>query len=462
MTSFPPGFLWGTGTAAYQIEGAAAEDGRGPSIWDTFAHTAGKTVGGQTGDVAADHYHRYRDDVAIMREIGMNTYRFSLSWARLQPAGSGQLNPGGVAFYDRLLDELAEAGIRPWVTLYHWDMPQALEDAGGWPARDTAYRFADYAAAVHERFADRIADWNTLNEPWCSAFLGYYNGVHAPGRTDLRDSLRAMHHLLLGHGLATGRMRQARPDLRYGISLNVYAVDPASDSPADREAARRVDGAANRLFTDPVLGGGTYPEDMIQELGDDWPAEMIQDGDAETIAVPLDALGINYYTRNVVRATGAPNSTGAYDFGWVGCQGVERVSRGVPVTAMNWEIDPKGLYDVLTRVHRDYPDVPPMYVTENGAAFDDVISPDGRVHDVERIEYLRAHFTAAAQAIEAGVPLRGYIVWTLMDNFEWSFGYTKRFGLTYVDFDTQQRTLKDSGRFFADVARSNALPTVSR
>jgi beta-glucosidase len=458
MTSFPAGFLWGTSTAAYQIEGAVDEGGRGPSIWDTFSHTPGKTVGGETGDVACDHYHRYAEDVRLMAQLGTGAYRFSVSWSRLQPAGRGPLNPEGVAFYDRLLDELAAAGITPWVTLYHWDLPQPLEDAGGWPVRDTAHRFADYAAAVHQHFADRVGDWLTLNEPWCSAFLGYYNGVHAPGRTDLDASLRAMHHLLLGHGLATDAMRSAKPQGRYGISLNLYPVDPLTDSFADLDAARRVDGVCNRLFTDPVLGGGHYPDDVVADLGEAWPGEMIHDGDAELLATPIDMLGINYYTRHVVFGDDDLQSTTAFAHGWVGCEGIGSARRGYPVTTMDWEIDPVGLYDDLTRLRGGYPNLPTVYITENGAAFDDVVEPDGRVRDAARVDYLREHFVQARRAIDEGVPLAGYFVWSLLDNFEWSFGTTRRFGVVHVDFGTQRRTIKDSGRFLAQVASSNAVP----
>jgi len=458
MTSFPPGFLWGTSTAAYQIEGAATEGGRGPSIWDTFSHTAGKTVGGETGDVACDHYHRYVEDVALMTGLGVGAYRFSMSWSRLQPSGRGPLNPEGLAFYDRLLDELARAGIAPWVTLYHWDLPQPLEDAGGWPERDTAYRFADYAAAVHGHFADRVGDWITLNEPWCSAFLGYFNGVHAPGRTELGASLRAMHHLLVGHGLATAAMRSAKPESRYGISLNIYPVDPLTDSPADIDAARRVDGVSNRLFTGPVLGGGQYPADIVTDLGAAWPAEMIHDGDAALLATPIDMLGINYYTRQVVFGGESADATTAFDNGWVACDGVGKATRGYPVTAMNWEIDAVGLYDDLTRLHASYPNLPTTYITENGAAFDDVVAEDGGVHDRARVEYLREHFVQARRAIDDGVPLAGYFVWSLLDNFEWSFGTTRRFGVVHVDFATQRRTVKDSGRFLARVAAHGAVP----
>lgn len=457
MPIFPPDFLWGTSTAAYQIEGAVSEGGRGPSIWDTFAHTPGKILGGETGDVTCDHYHRYPEDVALMRQLNLNAYRFSLAWPRMQPTGSGPLNPDGVAFYDRLLDSLLEAGIRPWVTLYHWDLPQALEDAGGWPERDTALRFADYAQAAHQRFGDRIADWTTLNEPWCSAFLGYFNGVHAPGRTDAQASLRAAHHLLLGHGLAVRAMREAKPEGRYGISLNIYPVDPASDSAADTDAARQVDGVSNRLFTDPILGGGEYPADVIADLGHEWPSDVIEDGDAAILATPIDMLGVNYYTRQVVRGGADAGNTDAFDAGWVGCAGIGGHRRGLPVTAMNWEIDPPGLYDVLTRLREAYPTLPDVYVTENGAAFDDVVDNSGSVQDAARVEYLREHFTQARRSIDAGVPLRGYFVWSLLDNFEWSFGTSKRFGVVRVDFTSQRRTVKASGHFVAAVAARNGF-----
>jgi beta-glucosidase len=453
--AFPDGFLWGTATASYQIEGGVAEDGRGQSIWDTFSHTPGAVVGGDTGDVACDHYHRYREDVALMRELGMGAYRFSLAWPRFQPGGRGPLHPGGVGFYERLLDELLAAGIRPWGTLYHWDLPQALEDAGGWPARDTALRFAEYAAAVHARFADRIADWTTLNEPWCSAFLGYASGHHAPGRQDPAASVRAAHHLMLGHGLAVEAMRSARPDLRYGITLNLYPTTTAGDDPADLDAARRVDGQCNRLFLDPVLAG-RYPADVLADLEPIAGTEHIQDGDEKQIGAPLDVLGVNYYSRHVVRA-GRPGEDVEPNLAWVTATDVEKLRTGAPRTEMGWEIDATGLHSILTRVARDY-DAPPLYVTENGAAFADTVTRDGRVHDQARIDYLDGHFREAARAIADGVDLRGYFVWTLMDNFEWAWGYARRFGLVHVDYATQERTVKDSARWFAGVARTNALP----
>jgi beta-glucosidase len=459
--TFPNGFLWGTATASYQIEGGVDEGGRGESIWDRFAHTPGRILNGDTGDVAADHYHRYREDVALMSELGLNAYRFSLAWPRLQPTGSGPLSPDGLGFYERLLDELLDAGIRPWVTLYHWDLPQAVEDAGGWPARDTALRFTDFAAAVHERLADRVTDWTTLNEPWCSAFLGYASGIHAPGRTEPAAAVAAAHHLLLGHGLAVAAMRSARPEQRYGITLNLYPVTTTSDDAEDRDAARRVDGLCNRLFLDPVLRG-RYPDDVRTDLepiaGDDLNAH----GDAAAIAAPIDFLGVNYYSRHVVRAA-RPDRAGAggrREPAWVGAGDVEKLDTGRPKTKMGWEVDSTGLFEMLRRLVDDY-DAPPLYITENGAAYDDEVTPDGKVHDSDRVRYLDAHIRAAKQAIDDGVDLRGYFVWTLIDNFEWACGFDRRFGVVHVDFSTQRRTIKDSGRWLSSVAAANGIAALS-
>ena len=374
--------------------------------------------------------------------LGVDRYRFSLAWPRLQPSGRGALNQTGVDFYSRLVDALLERDVQPWVTLYHWDLPQALQDAGGWPERDTAERFAEYAALVHERLCDRVGVWTTLNEPWCSAFLGHAHGRHAPGIQDDEAALRAAHHLLLGHGMAVRAMRERAPANRFGLTLNLTPTDPASDDPADVDAARRIDALANRLFLDPVLLG-RYPDDV--------PPLPVQDGDAAIIAQPLDVLGVNYYFRQLARAGGASNGTPSP---WVGSRDVEFVSRGLPQTEMGWEIDAQGLHDVLGRVHRDYPAIP-LYVTENGAAFADEVSADGSVADPERVAYLDGHLRAARRAIADGVDLRGYFVWTLMDNFEWGHGYSKRFGLFHVDFETLQRTPKDSARWFAEVTRRN-------
>jgi beta-glucosidase len=464
MPQFPPDFLWGSATAAYQVEGAATEDGRGPSIWDTFSHTLGRTANGETGDVADDHYHRYRDDIGIMKDLGLRGYRFSVAWPRIQPDGSGAVNADGVAFYDRLVDELLAAGIQPWVTLYHWDLPQAVEDAGGWPARDTAQRFADYATIVHDALGDRVVDWTTLNEPWCSAFLGYYTGHHAPGRTEPAASLRAVHHLLLGHGLAVQAMRSAAAAKghQFGITLNLYPVTPSTGSAADADGARRVDGISNRIFLDPLLRG-QYPLDVIADLGSLWPAHVVMDGDLETIATPLDVLGVNYYSRHVVTTSPPtvdgtdPSAPAKRGTAWLGCDDVEPASTGAPRTAMGWEIDATGLYDVLTRLATEY-QAPPLYVTENGAAFPDVVAADGAVHDQDRVAYLDGHFRQAARAMADGVDLRGYFVWSLLDNFEWAWGYERRFGVVRVDYDTLERTIKDSGRFVADVIAADGLP----
>jgi beta-glucosidase len=456
---FPDGFAWGAATASYQIEGAVHEGGRSPSIWDTFAHTPGKVQSGDTGDVADDHYHRYREDVGLLADLGVTHYRFSLAWPRLQPGGRGGLNHDGVDFYSRLVDELLGRGIQPWVTLYHWDLPQVLEDAGGWPVRDTAERFAEYAAAVHDRLSDRIRHWTTLNEPWCSAFLGYANGHHAPGRTEPGAALAAAHHLMLGHGLAVQAMRGQDASSTLGITLNLYPVDPASDAPADADAARRVDAVSNRIFLDPLLRG-RYPEDLRRDVAEISNMAFVADGDEKVINAPLDVLGVNYYTRHVVRASGARQPTSTRASAWVGSADVQSVDRGLPKTEMGWEIDSQGLYDVLERVQREYGPIP-LYITENGAAFPDELGPDGTVADPQRVAYLDDHFRVARRAIDDGIDLRGYFVWTLIDNFEWAWGFSKRFGLVYVDYETQRRIPKDSARWFAGVTRRNGLATAT-
>jgi beta-glucosidase len=457
VLSFPEGFSWGVATASYQIEGGVREGGRSPSIWDTFCHTPGAVQNGDTGDVADDHYHRYAEDVALLADLGVTHYRFSLAWPRLQPDGRGPLNPAGVDFYSRLVDALLERGIQPWVTLYHWDLPQVLEDAGGWPVRDTAERFAEYAALVHDRFHDRFTNWTTLNEPWCSAFLGYASGNHAPGRQEPAAALAAAHHLLLGHGLAVQAMRGQDAGSTLGITLNLYPVDPVSDAPADVDAARRVDAVSNRIFLDPLLRGG-YPDDLRRDVAGVSDMAFVADGDEKIIGTPLDVLGVNYYSRHVVRASGSAGAATGRAAAWVGSSDVESVSRGLPATEMGWEIDPQGLYDVLARIHREYPPIP-LYVTENGAAFADRPGPDGAVADPQRVEYLDSHFRIARRAIDDGIDLRGYFVWTLIDNFEWAWGFAKRFGLVYVDYPTQRRIPKDSARWFAEVTRRNGLST---
>ncbi|TYB37359.1 beta-glucosidase [Micromonospora sp. AP08] len=455
--TFPPGFLWGAATAAYQIEGAATEGGRTPSIWDTFSHTEGRTVAGHTGDVACDHYHRMPDDVRLMADLGLKSYRFSVSWPRVQPGGAGAVNSEGMDFYRRLVDEMLGHGIEPWLTLYHWDLPQPLEDAGGWPARDTAGRFADYAQLVADALGDRVKYFTTFNEPWCSAFLGYGSGVHAPGRSDGADAVRAGHHLMLGHGLAVQALRAARPEAQLGITVNLYPVTPATDSPEDADAARRIDGLANRFFLDPVLRGA-YPADLTADLRKVTDFGHVRDGDLAVISTPLDMVGVNYYSRHVVAAPVDGVEAEAYwraPSCWPGSEDVRFVTRGVPVTDMDWEIDAPGLVETLERVHRDYTDLP-LYVTENGSAFVDAVV-DGRVDDPDRLAYFDAHLRAAHAAISAGVPLKGYFAWSLMDNFEWAWGYTKRFGMVYVDYDSQVRIPKSSARWYADVIRRNGL-----
>ncbi|GAA2415257.1 GH1 family beta-glucosidase [Actinomadura vinacea] len=459
--AFPTGFRWGASTAAYQIEGAAREDGRGPSVWDTFCRTPGKVLGGDTGDVAVDHYHRFRDDVALMSGLGLGAYRFSISWSRVQPDGAGRPNQAGLDFYRRLVDALLEAGIEPWPTLYHWDLPQALEDAGGWPERDTAYRFADYAGHVHAALGDRVRQWMTINEPWCAAFLGYASGEHAPGRREPAAALRAGHHLMLGHGTAVQAMRARHPDHRIGAAVNLYAVSPASGADRDLDAARRVDGMQNRFFLDPLLRG-KYPADVLTDLEELGFDGCVLDGDLAAINQRVDQLGVNYYSRFTVtgdtavtgQAVSSPFSTHSP---WVGSEFVRFVDGGRPVTGMGWEIDESGLYEVLTRLHRDYPPVD-LYITENGAGYDETLNGEGTVHDDGRIAYIDAHLRASHAAIAEGVPLRGYFTWSLLDNFEWSWGYSKRFGLVHVDYATQRRVPKDSARWYAGVIRAGGLP----
>ncbi|MBO3751355.1 beta-glucosidase [Streptosporangiaceae bacterium NEAU-GS5] len=462
--TFPTGFVWGAATSAYQIEGAVAEDGRSVSIWDTFVRQPGRVLDGDDADVAIDHYHRYRDDVRIMSELGLTAYRFSMSWPRLQVDGKGPLNPRGLDFYKRLVDELLAAGIDPWVTLYHWDLPQALEDAGGWPSRDTSKRFADYATAVHAALGDRVRNWSTVNEPWCAAFLGYASGEHAPGRREPAASIEAAHHLLLAHGLAVEGMRAQGLQTRIGGSVNLYAVSPATSSEADHDAVRRIDGLQNRFFLDSLLLGH-YPEDVLSDLSKVGDLGFIKDGDMETIAAPIDMLLINYYSRftvsgapgGAVSAAAAPTDAGSP---WVGSESIGFVNGGRPVTAMGWEVDDTGLHEVLLRLAAEYPAIP-LVISENGAAYDDEVTPDGAVHDTERLAYIDAHLRTCHSAIEAGVPLEGYFAWSLMDNFEWAWGYGKRFGLVYVDYPTQERILKDSALWYAESIRLGGLRNLS-
>jgi beta-glucosidase len=431
---FPTDFVWGAATSAYQIEGAIDQDGRGASIWDTFSATPGKVRNGDTGAIACDSYHRYRQDIALMRELGLDAFRFSIAWPRIVPGGRGRRNEAGLDFYDRLVDELLAAGIRPFVTLYHWDLPQGLEDAGGWPERATAEAFAEYVEIVARRLGDRVHHWVTHNEPYCSSWLGYAMGLHAPGRTDVAAGVAAAHHVLLSHGLAVDVLRRECEEAQIGIVLDSWPVYPASDDPRDLAAAREIDGTRNRFFFDPVFRG-SYPEDVLERL--DVAPPPVRNGDLPAIAAPIDFVGLNNYSRTIVSANG---------------DGGPRTIRSTdaPVTGMGWEIYPSGIYEVLTRLHREY-GVESLYVTENGAAFPDVRGHDGRVHDRERIDYLAQYLGAVARAIAEGVPVRGYFVWSLLDNFEWASGYSSRFGLVYVDYATLQRIPKASFYWYRDL-----------
>ena len=458
---FPEGFWWGSATASYQIEGAVHEDGRGPSIWDTFSHTPGKTLAGDTGDVAVDHYHRWESDLDLMAELGLGAYRFSIAWPRVIPTGRGAVNEPGLAFYDRLVDGLLARGITPVATLYHWDLPQTLEDAGGWPNRDTAYAFEEYSRAVLGRLGDRVRTWTTFNEPWCTAFLGYGAGVHAPGRTDPADALAAAHHLNLAHGLAGRAVRELVPDATLSLTLNVHAFRPASDSDADRDAVRRLDAVGNRVFLDPELRG-RYPEDLLEDTRHltDW--SFVRDGDEAIAGIGVDVLGVNYYTVNTARqlAPGEqPSGSGGHGdvaaSPWPGADQVDVLTPSGTVTDMGWYVDPTGLSELLVRLDREYH--VPLMITENGSAWGDEVAPDGQVHDPERVAYLHGHLAATLDAIDAGADVRGYFAWSLLDNFEWAWGYAKRFGIVYVDYETQQRIVKDSARAYAEVVRDNAL-----
>jgi beta-glucosidase len=441
---FPSDFVWGAATSAYQIEGAVDVDGRGESIWDTFCKRPGAVLNGDSGAVACDFYHRYPQDIELMRTLGIDAFRFSIAWARVLPEGRGRINQAGLDFYDRLVDELLAAGIRPFATLYHWDLPQALEDAGGWPMRATAEAFVEYVELVAARLGDRIDNWTTHNEPFCTSWLGYGVGIHAPGRTDLADSAAAAHHVLLSHGLAVQALRRDCPDAELGIVLDSWPIHPASDDPRDVAAASVADGFRNRIFFDPVLRG-SYPEDVLERLGPAGPPVL--DGDLAIISAPLDFLGVNNYSRSIVRAgeDGEP---------------IELPAPAGPTTSMGWEVYPDAIYEVLTRLHSEY-ETPPIYVTENGAAFADVRAADGSVDDPERIVYLAGYVDAVARAMAEGVPVRGYFVWSLLDNFEWSYGYTQRFGLIYVDFETLERVPKSSFEWYRGLAASGRAPELT-
>jgi beta-glucosidase len=463
--AFPAHFLFGAATAAYQIEGAAHEDGRTDSIWDVFCRVPGAVVNADNGEIACDHYHRYPSDVELMAELGLQTYRFSTSWSRVRPDG-GAVNPAGIDFYSRLVDELLGKGILPWLTLYHWDLPQALEDQGGWTNRDTAYRFADYAMSVHDALGDRVTNWTTLNEPWCASFLSYIGGEHAPGRQDPAAGLAAGHHLLLAHGLTIQQLRERDPELSLGITLNLTVADPLdATDPADLDAARRIDGQFNRFFLDPIFRGA-YPEDVLRDVAGLGLDSVVQPGDLDVISSPIDALGVNYYHGELVSghpttetmSTAAPSERPKRS-PFPAADNVHWQLRDLPLTAMGWEVQPEGLTRLLKRIHEEYagPAGVSLAVTENGAAYDDVVSADGSVADADRASFLEVHLDAILDAIEQGVPVTGYFYWSLMDNFEWAWGYDKRFGIVRVDYGTQERTLKDSAIAYRRIIAGRVL-----
>ena len=437
LSVFPEGFTWGVATSAYQIEGAVAEDGRGPSIWDTFSHTPGKVAGGDSGDVACDSYHRWPEDLGLMKELGAGAYRFSIAWPRVQPDGYGPVNQAGLDYYDRLVDALLAAGITPYPTLYHWDLPQALQDRGGWAVRDTAGALADYATVVATRLGDRVTNWVTVNEPRCAAWIGHLEGRHAPGLADIDVAVPASFHLLLGHGLAAQAVRAAVPGAKVGLVNVFHTCEPASSRAADVAATVRFDGHVNRWWLDPIVGRG-FPADMQRVYGVDLPEKA---GDLEVIATPLDFLGANYYSPAVIADDPGGPAPHARDV---------PPADGVPRTMLDWEIRAAGLEQVLVRLSEEY-GAREVYVTENGSAWPDRPGPDGQIHDPDRVRYLDGHLAACARAIGRGVPLAGYFAWSLLDNFEWDYGYDARFGLVYVDYPTQQRLMKDSGRRYAEV-----------
>lgn len=448
--TFPDRFIWGAATASYQIEGAVREDGRSPSIWDTFSHTPGKTWNGDTGDVACDHYHHVEQDVALMRELGLDAYRFSIAWPRIIPDGTGAANQAGIDFYSRLVDTLLTNGITPVVTLYHWDLPQVLEDRGGWLNRDIADWFTTYASLTTAALGDRVRHWTTLNEPWCSSLLSYAIGAHAPGHTDPLEGIVAAHHLMLSHGRAVRVIRENCPGAEVSITLNPTQVyGPEGGDEADADAVRRADNIYNGIFFSPIFAG-RYPDGFLDDTAHLTDHAYIEDRDLIEISTPLDNLGINNYFPTRVRAArGEEPGTPAL----AGMERVAEVAPQPPHTDMGWEILPQGHYDILMRSAKE--SGLPIYITENGSAWPDIVSEDGQVHDPDRIAYLHGHLNAVADAIEDGVDIRGYFAWSLLDNFEWAFGYAKRFGVVYVDYDTQERIIKDSGKEYARIIRSS-------
>jgi len=439
---FPSDFIWGAATASYQIEGAWDEDGKGENIWDRFSHTPGKVENGDTGDVACDHYHRWQDDLKLMQDLGLNAYRFSVAWPRILPSGQGKINQAGLDFYSRLIDTLLEAKIEPHITLYHWDLPQALEDLGGWPERSIVDAFVEYTDLVSRILGDRVKNWITLNEPFVSAFIGYWEGRHAPGITDIDQAVKASHHLLLSHGKAVPVIRQNSFGAKVGITLNLTHAEPASPSLFDKKAAVWRDGFINRWFLDP-LGGRGYPQDMVVNFGQ--IMDFIHDGDLADIMVPTDFIGVNYYTREVCRSTEVSEEDNLPQITF----------RGDEITEMDWEVYPEGIYKVLCRLYFDY-DYRNIVITENGAAFPEKVIDD-QVDDQDRLSYIKRHLIMTNKAIQAGVPVKGYFAWSLLDNFEWAHGYSKRFGLIHVDYQTLQRIPKSSAYWYKQVIKDNAV-----
>jgi len=440
MTSykFPHNFLWGAATAAYQIEGAWNEDGKGESIWDRFSHTPGKIEDKSTGDIACNHYHHYVDDIALMRQLGLKAYRFSVAWTRILPAGKGAVNTLGLDFYDRLVDALCAANIEPLLTLHHWDYPQVLYESGGWANRDNLHYFADYATIVAKRLGDRVKSWTTFNEPGVIAWDGYLSGEHAPGEQNKAKAAQVTHNLLVAHGLATQALRAADPKLHVGIVLNLWGADPASEDPADIAAADLAWNRSETLFPHPLFRGYYHPE-VLKSMAAENISIDIKAGDMALIAQKLDFLGVNFYSRNLVSANGNTDPVPGSEY-----------------TEMGWEVHAPALRRLLNRINNDY-HLPPIYITENGAAFNDEVSADGKIHDPRRLDYLKNHFIQTRLAMQDGVDVRGYMVWSLLDNFEWGHGFTKRFGLIRVDYETQQRTVKDSGEWYSEVIRKNEI-----
>lgn len=469
--SFPKEFLFGAATAAYQIEGAAFEDGRKASIWDTFAREPGAVLNGDNGDIACDHYHLFPEDVKLMAEMGLETYRFSVSWARVCPDGK-TLNQKGLDFYRRLVDQLKESNIKPWLTLYHWDLPQALQDQGGWPNRDTANYFVDYALKVYDCLGDQVDTWTTLNEPWCSSFLSYTAGVHAPGHLSMTEGMLASHHLLLGHGQVIRELRQQNSQLNLGLTLNLTVPEPYdTNSDADRDAARRIDGQFNRWFLEPIFKGH-YPKDVLEDFKQVDEAavqtfeEAILPGDMEVINSRIDSLGVNYYHGEIVSGTRGPvppqteaPTTRLTASPFPSTKDIYWIDSGLPRTGMGWDVDPALLTSLLVRVEREYtgPAGVTMYVTENGAAYDDAVSTSGEVSDPDRTAFLELHLGAVLDAIEGGANVAGYFYWSLLDNYEWAWGYSKRFGIVWVDYDNQQRIIKQSGKKYRDIIASRQI-----